>query len=441
MSKFSQTFVFLISLLSPLLVVAENTEVKAGVAISVEQDQDLWAGQQVTLNLDLKTTGFSFSNSHFNLPEISGAFLMQTDSTTIKITEKIDGQVWQIVRYPLALYPQKSGQLEIPPISVRFATSAGFGSPEKAFEFETRVLELTVKLPPGAKAGELVVTTSSFELEHEWQPVSGATKTGDAFTLKVSRLASDISAMLLPPLPVFRTDGLAAYPQMPEVSDKTDRGDLTGVRIDSITWVVEKSGTYEIPGIRFQWWDPLSLELKQQVIPGLSMDIAATASDETPAATAMEPEQKSSQLLYLLILVITVLSVCALWLGLRRGRPDQYPDSEKTTFTRLELACKNSQAGQAYSAIHAWLEFSSLAATDNSHTVTLSDFACSWDDRQLAAELENLQAALVTSTSDWHGDGLLSSLQRIRRKISKQKAVQSKTHLVPLNPALYSGRR
>ncbi len=30
------------------LLVAENTEVKAGVAISIEQDQDVWAGQQVT---------------------------------------------------------------------------------------------------------------------------------------------------------------------------------------------------------------------------------------------------------------------------------------------------------------------------------------------------------------------------------------------------------
>lgn len=434
MSKFAQIFIFLFGMLSPLLVAAENAEVKAGAAVSIEQDQDLWAGQQVTLNLDLKTTGFSFSNSHFNLPEISGAFLMQTDSTTIKMTEKTDGQDWQIVRYPLALYPQKSGQLEIPPISVRFTTSAGFGSPEKAFEFETRALELTVRLPPGVKAGELVVTTSSFELEHEWQPFSGATKTGDAFTLKVSRLAGDISAMLLPPLPVFRTDGLAAYPQAPEVSDKTDRGDLTGVRTDSITWVVEKPGAYEIPGIRFQWWDPLSLELKQQVIPGLSMDIAAAASDETPATTAMESEQKSSLMLYLLILVITVLSVYALWLGLRRGRLDQYPDHEKTTFTRLEQACKNGQAGQTYSAIHAWLEFSSPAATDNSHTLTLNDFASGWGDRQLAAELKNLQTALVSSAREWQGDTLLSSLQRIRRKINQQKAGQSKAHLVPLNP-------
>jgi len=112
--KMSRNFlkiILLTSLLLPVSVVAADEEVKAAVAISTQQDQDIWAGQQVTLNLDLKTTGFSFSDSHFNLPEVPGAFLMQTDTTTVKMTETIDGKTWQIIRYPLALYPQKAGQL------------------------------------------------------------------------------------------------------------------------------------------------------------------------------------------------------------------------------------------------------------------------------------------------------------------------------------------
>ena len=264
MSRRLRAFILLSGLLLPISVLAQNDEVKAGASISTNLDQEIWAGQQLTLDLDLKTTGFSFSNSHFNLPEVNGAFLMQTDTTTVKLTEMIEGEAWQIVRYPLALYPQKAGQMEIPPINVRFTTSAGYGSEEKAFEFQTEPLKLTVKLPPGAKPGDLVVTTRSFKLDYEWKPGSIVSKTGDAVTLTVRRRAGDISAMLLPPLPVFRTEGLASYPQTPEISDKTDRGDLTGVRNDSVTWVVERPGTYEIPGIRFQWWDPVNRELKQQ---------------------------------------------------------------------------------------------------------------------------------------------------------------------------------
>jgi len=279
LNKSMASLLFSVFLLFSAVAVADD-EPKADVHISVRQDGDIWMGQQVTLNLDLKTTGFSFSNTHFNLPEVSGAFLMQTDTTTIKFSEKIDGLSWQVIRYPLALYPQKAGRLEIPSIDVRFKTSAGFGSTEKAFNFQTEPLQIIVESPPGVKQGELVITTTSFELDYNWQPESAGAQTGDAFTLTVTRQASDISAMLLPPLPVFSTDGLAVYPQAPEIKDKSNRGDLTGERTDSIIWVVERPGTYNIPGIRFQWWDPDKHELKQQIIPGLKLDIPPPATDK-----------------------------------------------------------------------------------------------------------------------------------------------------------------
>lgn len=433
MNRYQYWGLLVTALLLPLSLFAQD-DVKAGVYISIEQEQEIWAGQQVTLNLDLKTTGFSFSNIHFNLPEVSGAFLMQTDTTTIKLTEKIDGRDWQIIRYPLALYPQKADRLRIPSIDVRFTTSAGFGSTERAFEFRTEPLELMVNLPPGAKPGELIVTTSSFELEHNWQPAAGAANTGDAVTLTVSRRAKDISAMLLPPLPVFQADGLAVYPQAPDISDKTGRGDLTGERIDSITWVVEQPGAYDIPGIRFQWWDPVSHKLKQQIIPGLSLDILPGEEDDTDTLSAGTHGKSSTRSLQPLIAAITALLAFAAWLYFRHKFHNQHPDSERTTFKTLENACKNHQAGQAHSAIYAWLEYLPLAATHRPHPLTLNEFACSCDDPQLAVDLENLQKALVTSAPDWHGDDLLSSLQRIRRRINTQKSKTAEAYLAPLNP-------
>ena len=425
-------FILLTGLLLPASALAQDDEVKAAVTISVEQVQEVWAGQQVTLNLDLKTTGFSFSNSHFNLPEINGAFLMQTDTTTIKLTEKIDNRDWQIVRYPLALYPQKSGQIEIPSIDVRFTTSAGFGKTEKNFEFQTRALELEVKLPPGVNPGDMVITTSSFELDHSWQPAAGSTKTGDAITLTVNRRAEDISAMMLPPLPVFRTAGLATYPQTPDVEDKTDRGDLTGERVDSITWVVESPGQYEIPGIRFQWWDPVSSELKEQIIPGLNLDIPPTGADTTASATA-ETRQKGSKKLLLMLVAAGLLAI-ALWFGFKRNSPGQHQNTEKAVFATLAKACKSNQAGQALSAIYAWLECYSIETGQRPRPLTLDDFTRIADDKQLATELDGLQATIVATTDHWKGDDLLRSMQRFRHEIHHQKLDRSKNYLAPLNP-------
>jgi hypothetical protein len=434
MSKNFPKIVLLTGLLLPVSVVAADEEVKAGVAIGVRQDQDIWAGQQVTLNLDLKTTGFSFSDSHFNLPEVPGAFLMQTDTTTVKMTETIDGQSWQIIRYPLAIYPQKAGQLEIPSIAVRFSTTAGFGSPSIPFEFQTKPLALTIKSPPGVKEGDLLITTRSFRLDYQWQPESGTAQTGDAFTLTVKRRAHDISAMLLPPLPVFHAEGLAAYPQAPEVTDKTNRGDLTGERTDTIIWVVEKPGAYDIPGIRFQWWDPDSRELKQQIIPGLKLDILPSPADKVAADASDVTGQSGNYYLWLLVAVFMAITAAFLYLRFGRKAPGQAVDTEKSTFATLQKACKSNHIGQTHSALHAWIAQSSPALAPNSRPVTLSEFAWACDDTQLAAEFEQLQEALISSDSNWQGSELLNSLQRVRRKIYKQKTVQSRIHLAPLNP-------
>jgi hypothetical protein len=421
-------------LLLPLGARADGDGIKAAVSASLSDEGTLWAGQQLTLNLDLKTTGFSFSNTHFNLPEIDGAFLMQIDTTTVKMTERIDGETWQIVRYPLALYAQQAGTLEIPAIDVRFASAAGFGSEATAFELQSEPLEINIGLPAGVKSGDLVVTTTSFTLEHSWQPNSTTYDSGDAVTLSVTRSAADVSAMLLPPLPVFRTEGLAAYPQAPEVSDQTDRGELTGVRTDSIIWVIEQPGAYDIPGIRFQWWDPANGELQQQIVPGISFAAAASAGTrDKPGPAVASSAQPVYFQFWLWALVAALLGVVA-WVLLKRKTPAIALSSERSTFSQVHKACSSNNAAQAYAAIHTWFTFLPPPASGWAGPVTLKAFAESVNDVQLAAELEALQKAVISTGKEWQGGRLHRLLNNIRQQALRQKTVQSASRLAPLNP-------
>ncbi|MGD9022108.1 MAG: hypothetical protein PVF46_09945, partial [Lysobacterales bacterium] len=399
MNRFLLTATAIAGVLMSPLAFTSGGGVESAVAISIQAGQETWAGQQVTVDLDLKTTGYSFSNAHFNLPEVAGAFLMQTDTTTLKLTERINGTSWQIVRYPLALYPQKSGRLIIPPIDVRFTTSAGFGSAEMAFELQTEALELNVSLPPGAKEGALLVTTASFELDHSWQPVSGTASIGDAFTLTVTRRVKNISAMLLPPLPVFQIEGLSVYPQAPEINDRTSRGDLTGERIDSVIWIVEKPGSYAIPGTRFNWWDPEREELQQRIVPGLSIQATAPATRAGSLDQLADDETGPSRLYPALLIALAGMLGIFTWLRIRHR--DRNTQPEKAAFSRLLKACRNNQPGQAYDAVHEWLGFYP-AATGRKYA-TLDAFARAWRMENLARESERLQQALTADDTQWRG--------------------------------------
>ena len=54
----------------------------------------MWVGQKLELNLELWSTGYSFGDQLFVLPEISGGYLMQADSTTVKLSESRAGVQW-----------------------------------------------------------------------------------------------------------------------------------------------------------------------------------------------------------------------------------------------------------------------------------------------------------------------------------------------------------
>ncbi|MCP3882689.1 MAG: hypothetical protein GY701_30490, partial [Sulfitobacter sp.] len=67
-------------LLAPLTVWGEP---QGRVRATVDTDRVAWVGQRVLVHLDLLTTGFSFSGQRFDLPQISGGVLLQTDSSTL----------------------------------------------------------------------------------------------------------------------------------------------------------------------------------------------------------------------------------------------------------------------------------------------------------------------------------------------------------------------
>lgn len=265
---------------------ADQAEVAAGLS----RDTSPWTGEQVIIDLDLKTDALSFANIHFDLPEITGGFLMRPDTTTLKLTERRGDGTWQVLRYPLTLFPQVGGELTVPAIAVRFETNQGYGSEPESHALETAAFTVTVRRPPGVADGALVVTSDRLDIDPEWTTPQDPVQAGDAWTLTVRRSVDDVSAMLLPPLPVYESDGLRAYPAAPVVRDRSNRGQLVGERTDAITWMIEQPGSYRIPDIRFQWWNPGDERLQDLVVPGVSFDAAPAPGQASSGVTPATPQ-------------------------------------------------------------------------------------------------------------------------------------------------------
>lgn len=400
-----------------------------------------WVGQELQLQLELWSDGLSFGDQLFVLPEVTGGFLLQADSNTVKLSENRDGVAWQGLSYTLLFYPQREGRLEIPSFEVRYTASTGYGSAPTPFQFQTSPLFVDARLPPGVDRGGLLVTTGSFELESSWTPrIAGdgpvQLKVGDALSLEVTRRAEEVPGMVFAPLPVFSIDGLGVYPASPAVNDRINRGALTGNRTDAITFVCEREGSYEIPEMRFQWWDPERQTLSEKLIPAVQLTVAAnpayaTVQPKARGGTGASPDWKfitAAGVLLVLLLYPARLLLRRLAAGLRAWQKDREA-GEPWAFQQAQKACAGTNPATAYHAITIWL---GRFYRDRAG-LTLIGLAAASGDRDLLREATLLQETMVSgSAGEWSGGELARLLVKFRKQARSQ--AKSAHVLHPLNP-------
>ncbi len=419
-------------------------EVSGEIRLQFAAERPVWVGQQVTLNLDLLTTGFSFGDQQFLLPEVSGGFLLQTDTTTLKLTERRGSETWQVLRYPIAFFPQRAGRLEVPAFRVSFSASAGFGQEPQRFSVLTEPVSLDVTRPPGIEDDGLLVTSAEFDLRATWSPrlmpeaddEPATARLGDAITLKVTQSAADISGMVLPGLPVHRAPGLAAYPQAPRVEDKVARGTLRGARTDSVTWVFEQAGRYDFPEIRYRWFDPASRQVRESLVPGLALTVVAPPGGPVGGAgsqSARWAPLSSWGWVILLALLAVVAGVSWRYLVPRliaflRHRKRRLEAGEPALFKTALRACRHHDAAAAYTALSRWAQEFGTAGASKS----LIAFAAGYDPA-FRQSVEALQRALVDGVA-WDGGQLADMLPRVRRQLGSRHPSAPAVALAPLNP-------
>lgn len=311
MNRNSLLILLALLLLAPAAIRADDG---ASIRFEASREQAVWVGERLDLYLELWTTDVSFSGQSFVQPQVSGGYLMPAESGTVKLNEQRDGLGWQGLRYTMSLYPQRAGEIEVPAFDVRFSTSAGYGSEPTEHRFRTQALQLESRLPPGADASGLLVTTRQFSIDAEWEPSFAPGEgplellTGDALVLTLKREASGVPGMVFAPLPELEIEGLGVFTDAPTVQDRANRGDLTGTRSDRITLVCEKPGSYRLPELRFQWWDPAGQTLHEEVIPAVQIEVAENPAwaREAGAREVAEPFRMNWNYLWLLLVALLI---------------------------------------------------------------------------------------------------------------------------------------
>ena len=415
-----------------LLLAATLGPPAASARTSVTPAGDVWVGQRVTLVVELRAPGTFAGAPSFDLPSIPGAVILKPEERPTLGSETVGGTTFVTQRHEFAVYPQRAGGVDVPAFPVRFGTNDGFGTPVVDRRVTTSPVRFTAKLPPGAEGLATVVTTTRLTVTETWAPEPKDAAVGAAFIRTITVEASDVPGMALPSFAVAPPDGLRAYPKPPAVEDRVNRGDLTGRRVETITYVCERPGAYTFPALALAWWNPDEKALNRERLPARSFTV--TAPPPPPAAPVADPPRRSWAPVGIAVVALLVLALAWRFEPALRARWQAFraalAASEGTAFAAFHKACGTGDARAAYRALVAWLD----RVPSDAAVPTVAAFAARAGDPDLTAQLDSLQtAAFGRAPSAWSAPDLARRMTAARSRLGRHPRRHA-ADLPPLNP-------
>jgi hypothetical protein len=255
---------------------------------------------------------------------------------------------------------------------------------------------------------------------------------GDAFTRNITLRADQVPGMLLPVLAHERVEGLAVYPKPPLIQDHTERGEFAGERLESVTYVCEQTGAFDIPEVVIRWWDPNAKTWHEKRLPAVKLEVAALAEDTAQTQTGQPAGATSRPVNWVwwsaVAAMVVLLALASPWLRRAWQRWQQVRlASEPGHFARLMRACRAGNAPGADRALTLWLDCLALP-----HTTLAAETTT---DATLAEELHGLQEALIGRRPAWSGAALANRLRTWRHhKARRDHHPLAAARLPTLNP-------
>ncbi|MGI9366538.1 MAG: hypothetical protein ACR2O8_15245 [Rhizobiaceae bacterium] len=459
--RWPAVFIFLF-LWSPLLAqeaadsanIPDASAPDVQVRAYIEPEDGLYVGQLARLWIEVSSTAQFGEAPRYEDLKLGGAVVLMPDPFGVNFSKTERGQSYTGQRQRFVIIPQRDGIFSVPPLSVMVTLNDGTKLLDPV-RVQTEALEFTATFPPEAEALGQILTTSDMTVDESYDREPEGLKVGDAIVRTVKMRADDTFALAMPVIEFAQVEGTRVYPAKPGLTDQTNRGQYSGERVESATYVFEKDGAAELPEIKIQWWNPDTKTLEEKVLPALELTIAVNPDaprHDSPAATQTSLLQfvkqitdKGLQWLGRNMGWLTLCAIAAYFLVLawRRYQPvvlQKWKDwqhrrlnSEVHYFQLFKRACRSGKDSEIAASFWRWMDRQS----DNAGRLdVLMDSAdASERERELLLAVKRERYGEPTSSNkSIDGMALYHVVKNLRIKRLRRKQPDARSSLVRLNP-------
>ena len=383
------------------------------------QPENPVVGEEVTLAIEISTNRWFAGGTRLK-PEQNDAMLvlqrqqLATNSSALKA-----GATWVVQLWELSLFPQHEGLLFTPQVDLLIKINTESGVVEGTYQLPS--LPLTVSLPAALAAIDNRVASPAFSVERRFDRELQGLQAGDAFTMTIELRAENTLAMMLPAIKLAAIDGLAIYPQSPVLINDSNRGNKIAIRTETINFVVEKNGSYQLPAMRFAWWNTQANSLQEEQLEAVDFSSSGAMAPLNNKTVNLENLSLASTWKIVLALMLVVIIAALVYLFTRIGQPSI--PSAKQAQRYFNQALKKNNSKLAIRWAYFWLDHYS----GDKQAVTLRQYLAQLDNDPTSDQRQGLEMLFAGAFNERS-----ERPANLQWKILKRKKPNKKQTLNPL---------
>lgn len=199
------------------------------------------------------------------VPEIENAVVIPLGDTQSSST-LLDGQRYGVIEQRFAIYPERSGTLDIPAISVTSSVrlQSGGRTRRSGIRVSTEALQVKVlPIPDSYPSAQPWLPAQAVELSQTWTPQSATWDVGEPVTWKIELTVTGNAASAIPPVAVMPPEThFKVYPEAPVMDEDATGESVVGHRREGYALIPTAPGQISLPTVAVTWWDTLADQLR-----------------------------------------------------------------------------------------------------------------------------------------------------------------------------------
>ncbi|MEM7059211.1 MAG: hypothetical protein AAF557_16625 [Pseudomonadota bacterium] len=326
----------------------EKPELTVTITPNTARQSNGYVQGQIVLNVQLLSR-HPFETLNLTMPQFSTAHIVELQRPRTRKVTSYAGQ-GHVFETALAIFPQTSGVLVIPPVTV-----VGHVEPvrdqELNFDLSSDPVEIKIAGISPHFDNPWWLVSGRVEIDESWSSPPEEIRVGEVIQRTVNLRAWGLAAEQLPEIKHSRTRGVKTSLAQSEL--KTERGPDGLIAHATYTWdlIAEPQQVAFIAPLSLDYWDPQEHRQKKAGLPGLRLEPLSEDSEKIAMALMQEAEGRRSQsnvigLILIAILCLPIVLFAGAWIK------TQVPTREDR---RLRAALYGTPPEQRFTAMDRWL--------------------------------------------------------------------------------------